>query len=236
MFGKITRIIANRLEAKVRKWCNIEHLEKRLNTLEYIVHHGVDISSFPQAKGVLRGVQEADTQLLRIVHEICEKHHLRYWLDWGTLLGAVRHKGFIPWDDDIDIAMPLEDYNKAVAILSSELNGYGDIKIYEKTHLNNVKMIHVNHGRYGLNLDIFPKESTQETRDIFPLVKIAFEGYSFYAPNNPDLYLKNKYGNYMEFPRIIDMHSKNGKPIYQNAMDDLSGLEAIKSSLQRIKF
>lgn len=61
---------------------------------------------------------------LRIFAEfekICKKHHLQYWAMGGTLLGAVRHKGFIPWDDDIDLIMPRSDYNKFLRIAPHEL-------------------------------------------------------------------------------------------------------------------
>jgi len=58
----------------------------------------------------LRIYQLAQIELLDKTDEICKKMNLTYYLIGGTLLGAVRHKGFIPWDPDIDIAMPRDDY------------------------------------------------------------------------------------------------------------------------------
>ena len=52
--------------------------------------------------------------ILLAIHKVCQEHNLRYYLIAGTMLGAVRHKGFIPWDDDADVALPREDYNTLV--------------------------------------------------------------------------------------------------------------------------
>ena len=59
----------------------------------------------------LEQLKKIELDLLKSVHEICVRENFRYSLGGGTLLGAVRHKGFIPWDDDIDIMMPRPDYN-----------------------------------------------------------------------------------------------------------------------------
>ena len=60
----------------------------------------------------LKELQKIEIDMLKAVTDLCDSNGLPYYLYCGTLLGAVRHKGFIPWDDDIDIAMPLKDYRK----------------------------------------------------------------------------------------------------------------------------
>lgn len=68
-----------------------------------------------------RAVQLKQLGILKAIDAICRRHHITYWLDGGTLLGAVRHGGFIPWDDDIDIAMPLADVSRFVEAARTEL-------------------------------------------------------------------------------------------------------------------
>ncbi len=58
--------------------------------------------------------------ILNHLDSVCEKHNLKYFLSGGTLLGAIRHKGFIPWDDDIDIAMPRGDYHKLIELTKDD--------------------------------------------------------------------------------------------------------------------
>lgn len=72
-------------------------------------------------QSVLRKCQLKQLSILEEIDKICLKHNIKYWLDGGTLLGAVRHGGFIPWDDDIDIAMTLDDLNRFIKIAPSEL-------------------------------------------------------------------------------------------------------------------
>ena len=65
----------------------------------------------------LRRMQHRMTEMLRVIDGICRRHGLRYWLCSGTLLGAVRHEGYIPWDDDLDIEMMRPDYDRLMEIL-----------------------------------------------------------------------------------------------------------------------
>ena len=71
--------------------------------------------------GTLERVQQIETQMLGEIDRICRKHGLTYWIDGGTCLGAVRHKGFIPWDDDIDVGMPIDDFHRFQELAKSEL-------------------------------------------------------------------------------------------------------------------
>lgn len=73
-------------------------------------------------------LKQIQFDILVAVHDFCVEHDLKYTLAFGTLLGAVRHKGYIPWDDDIDIAMCRKDYDFFV----SHFNGTSDFyKVYD---------------------------------------------------------------------------------------------------------
>ncbi len=69
----------------------------------------------------LRATQLKILDILLLFDGICRKYGLRYWLDGGTLLGAVRHQGFIPWDDDLDVGMPSEDLRRFLEVASQEI-------------------------------------------------------------------------------------------------------------------
>lgn len=91
----------------------------KIENIRSIIAANFPIDQVPKATGKLRLLHDGNAVLLSYFKKKCEEYNLKYWLDFGTLLGAVRHKGFIPWDDDLDIAMMREDFEQLVSNLSS---------------------------------------------------------------------------------------------------------------------
>ncbi len=79
----------------------------------------------------IRDIQMLELKILKDVVALCDKHHICYYISCGTLLGAVRHKGFIPWDNDVDIEMPLKDYRRFLRIAKKELPDHLFLKTYK---------------------------------------------------------------------------------------------------------
>lgn len=237
----------------------------------------------------LAAIQQKELSILCAIHDICERNNIDYWLDGGTCLGAVRHGGFIPWDDDIDIAIREEDLPHFAEAAKRELPDglflqtketdptfpHPMMKIRDKNSL----LVEFNDDftkdyQKGLFVDIFPMTSypnisrklcrhiakgyckaddimhkphtyswravgeffwfgakrayfymiwrfLNATRkkdyysnvlnqcgygimhlkeNIFPTKPITFEGKTFRSPANPDAYLTELYGNYMQLP------------------------------------
>ncbi len=71
--------------------------------------------------GTLKLLQDLCLELMSFVHQVCQRHGIGYWLDCGSLLGAIRHGGFIPWDDDLDIAMTRPAYRRFLVALDEEI-------------------------------------------------------------------------------------------------------------------
>ena len=88
--------------------------------------------TLPPATGGMRLLQLGCAQLLHEFDALCRAHGLDYWLAFGTLLGAVRHGGFIPWDDDIDVGMMRDDAEKLIDFLESDASRYRVTLVYDR--------------------------------------------------------------------------------------------------------
>ena len=140
--------------------------------------------------------------------KFCDKHHLMYYLDAGTLIGAVRHKGYIPWDDDIDVNMPYGDYDKFIAITKS-MGGkmsdhlvveYPEDTVYSFLKISDDRTVLIefpdkNPMEVGVYIDIFPKYGLRDKGWKSKLICRAtkflslfhwFSSYSIYAWRNKE--------------------------------------------------
>ena len=303
--------LANKID-NVRK--KVESLENRYNNFEKNTAANEDGANFLlntlyldyhlEPNTLLNNLQILCNELLTFVDNICKKHDLNWWLDYGNLLGAVRHENFIPWDDDMDIGMMRKDYHKFIDVMYDEiknhnLEDYIDVvyryRNYRGTEVNSFIQLFVKDKPNGkmkktdimAGVDIFPYDfmvnfnpstfgnsynycktnfykglcngektsevymgldynealktcfselnlsydkekyiipgvegscgykgtnlyevAILETETIFPLIDVKYGDYTFPAPNDPDYYLKQFYGNYLRIPKDIRTHGR----------------------------
>ena len=158
--------------------------------LKTIIDISCDITACKPASGILRQVQKTRAAGLKLIAKILEENNITWWADYGTLIGAIRHKGFIPWDDDIDIAMLQEDYLRAEQVLSKALKGT-DLIISRYGELNRSFLLRITDASYKfIYVDIFPYVCTDidlETNELKEhLTKLKNEIFSKYPKT--DLY------------------------------------------------
>jgi lipopolysaccharide cholinephosphotransferase len=152
---------------------------------------------------------ELRTCLLEIFNDVvkvCEKYHLTIMVCGGTALGAVRHYGFIPWDDDLDVMMPRKDYDRLLELFEDELSWgyylyapntkYGAINTFAKIMKKNTTMIDLYNintiDEKGIFVDVFPIENTPNNALIRILKGIAADVFAFMAVSTRMYATRNK--------------------------------------------
>ena len=115
------------------------------------------IEEIPKATGNLRKIQLANLKIAKIFRNLCHENNLRYWLDHGSLLGAIRHHGFVPWDDDVDMSMLREDYEKFIDLFLDKIPNHDELYLDFCNNGKDKCFIKLKH-KYlaNIGIDIFP--------------------------------------------------------------------------------
>lgn len=182
------------------------------------IYQNSDLNNLPQAQGALRLVQTANLGFLQIFDDICKRNNIRYWLDFGTLLGAKRHKGFIPWDDDIDVGMPRDDYERFIKIFADGIESNPDLYYEFNCNHRNKCYIKFHHKKSkNIFIDIFPydyyyksvneEEKKEISQKLAKLVQPNFLRY-FRTEESTRKYLKNRTQKYILNGNAADPNSK----------------------------
>lgn len=124
-------------------------------------------------------IQKISLEIMKQVADICEAQNLRYFLFYGTLIGAIRHHGFIPWDDDLDIVMPREDHDKLISYIKLHQEEYPNLRVFNPTECaqypymitrisdDRYRIVMDNEEEYGMGvfIDIYPFDGLGNTKE-----------------------------------------------------------------------
>ena len=190
--------------------------------------------------------KQVELNILVKVDQICREHQINYFLFAGTLIGAVRHKGFIPWDDDIDISMLRADYDKLAQIIQSGDYGLNFIRIEENPDTiypygkicdasteiveNNFKSVN----GYGVFIDVFPFDYLPEdAKARAKLKKKYFRMYQVLTHSSRTGYVKTNSAitNFKRFAALHLAKLLNTERLVRKMNSDFVALNNKKSSL-----
>ncbi len=111
------KILTKKEEESIKINQDLKKLSTDIENIKHLLRASISPERLPKAVGDIRMQQQASLVMLKKFADFLKEEAVQYWLDFGTLLGAVRHQGFIPWDDDIDISMPRADYEKLKTVI-----------------------------------------------------------------------------------------------------------------------
>ena len=170
--------------------------------------------------------------------EVCKQHNLTFWVDGGTLLGAIRHNGFIPWDDDLDVVMPRKDYNKLMEISTWVFNkpyflqtphtdpnsGYSFAKLRNSNTTCIPKMFAKARFNHGIHIDIFPLDYWEENAfEEYEIIKaLNIENSTYMRMTNPNLDERNR-------ERVKNYSGRNPIETYEEIHQRAQQFNSIKS-------
>ncbi len=152
-------------------------------------------------------LQKAELDMLVEFVRICDKCHLKYFMAGGTFLGAVRHKGFIPWDDDVDIGMYRKDYEKFLEIAEKELTYPYKIQTYKNCKSHHYYFSHIVDTRYKVRrlgsidkreeyvwIDIFPYDGLPRGffKEIITYLRLLFYRFCYHMANYDKINMERK--------------------------------------------
>lgn len=173
--------ILETIRNKIKYELGINKLEQEYESLYFLLNNVIDITKLPEAKDKdLRWLQKCDALLLVIFDALCKKFNLSYWLEYGNLLGAVRHKGFIPWDDDADVVMPREDMDKVMPLMNKIIEHYGLKLSFSKLHPLRCIVLSYKREETSLWVDIFPLDTYKTDESIENIEKKMLEYRSIF--------------------------------------------------------
>lgn len=196
----------------------------------------------------IREIQEISLEILHTIANICEEQHFRYALIYGTLIGAVRHHGYIPWDDDVDIMMPRSDYDRLLGYLKLHIQEYPNLRVFNREECSEypymitrisderyiIKMENEKPFGMGVFIDIYPYDGLGNTKE--EAVKYGLKGdrlSSFCYQATRDHFAMETTTSIIrkivKFPVFIYAKLR-GKEYFQNKLDKLARVKEYDSS------